>query len=113
MGVNSSTAKVGEKSTISSFESIAIKHDGYRSKDCMKKFCESWREHTMEIINFKKNKMNLLKKEQKKSYENVKIVYICKKISEDKHPRNKKYCKVRDHCYYPGKYGVLYMVYVI
>ena len=34
----------------------------------------------MEIINFKKNKMNLLKKEQKKSYENVKIVYICKKI---------------------------------
>ena len=28
-------------STISSFESIENKHDVYRSKDCMKKFCES------------------------------------------------------------------------
>ena len=33
----------------------------------MKKFYESLREHTMKIINFKKNKMKLLIKEQHKN----------------------------------------------
>ena len=43
----SSTTKVGQHipsgislSTISSFKSIENKHDAYRSKDCMEKFCE-------------------------------------------------------------------------
>ena len=60
---NSSTSKVSEHilsgfsmSTISSFRSIENKHDVYRSKDCMKKFCEFLREHAMKIINFKKKK---------------------------------------------------------
>ena len=39
-------------STISSFKSIENKHDTYRGKDCMKKFCEPLREHAMKIINF-------------------------------------------------------------
>ena len=43
-------------SKISSFKSIEIKHDIYRSKDCIKKFDESVREHAMKIINFKKKK---------------------------------------------------------
>ena len=54
---NSSTAKVRKHipsgfsmSTISSFISIENKHDLYRSKDCMKKFCESLRNHEMKII---------------------------------------------------------------
>ena len=34
----------------------------------MKKFCESLREHTKEIFNYKKKKMKLLAKEQQKSY---------------------------------------------
>ena len=51
-------------STILSFKSLESKHDVYRGKDCMKKFCESLREHAMEIINFKKKKMKLLTKEQ-------------------------------------------------
>ena len=46
--------------------------------------------------------MNLLINEQQKSYENAKICYICKEIYEDKHAKDKKYCKVRD--YYPGEY---------
>ena len=60
---NSSTKKVSEHiqsgfsmSTISSFRSIENKHDVYRGKDCMKKFCEFLREHTMKIINFKEKK---------------------------------------------------------
>ena len=41
-------------SAISSFRSIENKHDVYRGKYFMKKFCESLREHTMKIINPKK-----------------------------------------------------------
>ena len=58
---NSSTTKVSEHipsgfliSTISSFRSIEDKHDVYRGKDCMKKFCETLREHAVKIIDFKK-----------------------------------------------------------
>ena len=39
-------------STISLFVNIEKRHDIYRSKDCMKKFCESLREQEMKIINF-------------------------------------------------------------
>ena len=42
--------------TIPSFRSIENKHDAYRRKDCMKKFCESLTEHKIKIINFKKKK---------------------------------------------------------
>ena len=66
---SSSTSKVGERipadvrysrlyipysiSTISSFKSIEKKHDVFRGKDWIKKFCEYLREHSMEIINIK------------------------------------------------------------
>ena len=43
-------------STISSFRSIENKHYVYRGKDCMKKFCEFLRQHSVKIINFKKKK---------------------------------------------------------
>ena len=39
----------------------------------MKKFCESLREHAMEMINFKKKKLKLLTKEQQESYKNEKL----------------------------------------
>ena len=45
-------------STRSSFESIENKHDVRRGKDCMKKFCKSLREYTIQIINFKEKRMN-------------------------------------------------------
>ena len=54
----------------------------------------------MEIINFKKKKMNLLTKVLQKSYENSKICYICQEKFEDEYANDKKYCKVRDHCHY-------------
>ena len=82
---NLSTTKVGKDipsgflmSTISSFKSIENKHDVWRGKVCLKKFCESLREHAMKIINFEKKKMKLLTKLQQESYENAKICYICK-----------------------------------
>ena len=75
---NSSTTKASEHIpsdfsvyTISSFKSIEN-----RGKDCMKKFCGFLREHTMKIINFKKNKVKSLMKEQQESYKNAKICYL-------------------------------------
>ena len=44
----------------------------------------------MTVINFKKKKLKLLTNEQHKSYENVKICYICKGIFEDKYTEDKK-----------------------
>ena len=107
---NSSTRKTGElipsgysMSIISSIKSIENKNDVYRGKDCMKKFSEYLREYAMDIINFKKKKMRLLTKGQKESYENEKICYICKEKFENKHVKNKKYCKISDHCCCAGE----------
>ena len=49
-------------STILSFKDIGNNHDVHRGKYYMKKFFESLRENTMEIINFKKKKMKLINK---------------------------------------------------
>ena len=91
-------------STISSFRSIENKHDVYRGKDLMEKFCESLREHAMKIINFKKKKMKLLTKKQNESNESTKICYICKGKFENKYLKDKKYYKVTDHFHYTGEY---------
>ena len=55
---NSSTTKLSKHipsgfsmSKISSFRSMENKHDVYKGKDCMKKFCESLTEHVMKTIN--------------------------------------------------------------
>ena len=84
---NSSTKKVNEHiplgssmSIIISFRSIENKHNVYRGKGWMKKFCKSSTEHAMKIINSKKKKMMLLTKGQQKSNENAKICYICKDL---------------------------------
>ena len=65
----SSMAKVSEHipsgfsmTTISSFKNVEHKHDVYKGKDCMKKFCKSLREYAIKIINFKKKKKKLLTK---------------------------------------------------
>ena len=107
---NSSTTKVGKHipsafsmSAITSFKSIENKHDIYKSKDFIKKVCETLREHAMKIINFKKKKMKLLTKQLQKSYQNAKICLIWEK-NKHEHAEGKKYRKVRDHCHYKGEY---------
>ena len=79
-------------------------HDVYRGKGCMKKFCESLREHAMKISNFKKKKMKLLTTKQQESYENAEICYSCKEKFENKYLKDKNHGKVRDHCHYTGEY---------
>ena len=43
--------------------------------------------------------MFINKKNQKKSYENAKICYICKENFENNYLKDKKYRKIRDHCH--------------
>ena len=78
-------------------------HDVCRGKDPTKRFCELFREHTMQIINFKKKNIKLLN-EWQESLENAKIFYICKGKLEGEYAKDKKYRKVRDHCHYTGEY---------
>ena len=48
-----------------------------------------------------------LTNEEKESYEKQKVCYICEKEFNS----DKKYCKVRDHCYYTGKFrGAAYSI---
>ena len=56
-------------SRIWKFDSIENKHDVYRGEECMRKFCESLRNHAAEIINLDKKKMISLTSKEQKSYE--------------------------------------------
>ena len=74
-----SGAHIGEH-IASGFSMSTMSLFKYIGKDCMEKFFKSLREHTMEIINFKKKKMKLLTKKQQKSYENAKkTIFVDKK----------------------------------
>ena len=48
--------------------------------------------------------MKLLIKEQQETHENSKICFICKEKFKIKYLKDKKYCKVKDHCHYTGEY---------
>ena len=61
---------------------IENKQNLYRGKDCMKRFCESLREHAKSLIGFEKKKMLPLTKEELKSGEDAKVCYIYKKKSQ-------------------------------
>ena len=49
--------------------------------------------------------MKLLTNKQQKSYQNTKICYIWNEKFKEKHAKDKKYRKVRDHCHYTGEYS--------
>ena len=51
----------------------------------------------MKKINFEKKKIIPLANK-------TGICYICKKELVHKHANDEKYCEVREHCYYTGKY---------
>ena len=87
--------------TISSFKSIENKYAVNRGKDCMKKFCQSLRKHTVKIIIFTKKKNKIINKRTAATYENEKICCICKGKYENKHVKDKKYCKVSTYISLP------------
>ena len=67
--------------TIWEIHHIENKHTLYRGKDCMKKLCNSLREHAKNIINFENKKMLPLAKEELKSHQDAKVCYILRKMN--------------------------------
>ena len=65
-------------------DGIRNKHDVNRGEDCMRKVCESLRDHAMKMNNFEIKKMMNLTNKQQESYEKTKICYICMKLLEFK-----------------------------
>ena len=59
------------------------------------------RAHNEDKQFWKEKKGKILTKEQQEPYENAKICYICKEISEIF--EKKKNSRVRDHCHYTGE----------
>ena len=45
----------------------------------MEKFCKDLKDQTMKVINYEKKKEIILTNEEKESYENQEVFYICKK----------------------------------
>ena len=77
---NSLKTKIGKHipceysmSTIWGFDHIENKHSLYHGKDCMKKFCASWREHSKNIIGFEKKKDTVNKWR-------IRIIWICQSM---------------------------------
>ena len=89
---------------ICTFDHIENKHTLYHGEYCMKKFCTSLRENWKNIIDFKKNKLLPLSKEESKSHQDAKVCYICGKKIFKKLSKSIDYRKVKDHCHYTGKY---------
>ena len=84
-----STTEIGEHIpcrysmlTVWAFDQIENKYTLYRGKDCLKKFCESLREHTKNKIDFEKKIMLPLTNEELKSHQDAKVyLYIVGKES--------------------------------
>ena len=90
-----------------SFDEKNNKLNYYRGKDCLKKFCQDLRKQAESIINFEKKEMIELAPEEVYKHYIEKYCFICKKpFSKDNNNeyKEKNYDKVRDHCYYTGKY---------
>lgn len=67
-------------STIWSFDDIENKHEVYRSKDLIKTFFESLKEHVINIINLDKKQMIPLTNKEQESYGNQEICHFYNKM---------------------------------
>ena len=64
---------------VSSFDSKQNKHNFYRGKDCIKRFCSDLKELATKIINYKEKEMIPLTDNENKFYEEQKNVTYVKK----------------------------------
>ena len=67
----------------------------------MKNFSLDLREHAEKIINYEQAKIIAPSKKERKALRYQKVCYICKRaFSSD----DDKYYKIKDYCYYTGRY---------
>ena len=98
---------------ICSFDLKLNKHNVYRGKDCIKKFCSNLKEFGTKIVNYVQKEMMPLTTDDVFLYESQKVCHICKRgFCYDKHNKEFKiYQKVIDHCHYTGKFrGAAYSI---
>ena len=68
----------------------------YRGEDCMKRFCKDLKDHAKRIVDFKRKFITPLTKDEEDSYNKKDTCHICmKNLDSD---------KVKDYCYFIGKY---------
>ena len=64
---------------VNSFDSKENKHNFYRGRDCIKKFCGNLKKLATKIINFEEKEMIPLTDNENKFYEEQKECHICQK----------------------------------
>ena len=78
-------------SLICSFDKTKNKHNFYRGRDCIEKFCKDLKELGTEIINYDKKEMIPLTENENRSYEEKEKCHICQKeFCYDKNEKKKK-----------------------
>ena len=89
-----------------SFDKPRTECSYYIDQDCIKIFCRDLKDSAMNIINHEKKDIIPLTNEEKESYENQQICYICEEeFCTNKNKKEfKKKQKVGDHDHYAGKY---------
>ena len=66
-------------SAICAFDNMENKYTLYRGGDCIKRYCTSLREQSTNVINYEKEKIISVTKEELKSYQDSKPCHICEK----------------------------------
>ena len=89
-----------------SFDKKENKLNYYRGKDYIETLCKKLKERATRIIKYEEKEMIQLIKEENKSNEKQGKCHICKeKFCEDKDDENySNRKKVKDNCYYIGKF---------
>ena len=68
----------------------------YRGEDCLKRFCKDLKDHAKRIVDFKRKFITPLTKDEEDSYNKKNTCHICMKDLDSD--------KVKDYCYFTGKY---------
>ena len=68
----------------------------YRGEDCMKRFCKDLKDHATRIVDFERKFITPLTKDEEDSYDKKNTCHICMKDLDSD--------KVKDYCYFTGKY---------
>ena len=68
----------------------------YRGEDCMKRFCKDLKDHATRIVDFKRKFITPLTKDEEDRYYKKNTCHICMKDLDND--------KVKDYCYFTGKY---------
>ena len=92
---------------VCSYNKTKNKHNFYRGRDCVKRFCSDLKELGTKIVNYKQKEMIPLTDNENRYYEEQKKCYICQKefcYDKNETKKFKLYHNVIDHCHYTGKF---------